>query len=80
VSKTALNSLTVSLATENPGVAFLAICPGWVDTDMARTAIKGAISPLKTPESVKGMLSVVEGLTLGESGSFRNYENKSIAW
>jgi len=80
VSKTALNSLTMCFAGENPGIAFLAICPGWVDTDLGKQGAGGAVSPLKPPESIKGLLSVVGSLTLAESGSYRNYEGKTLPW
>jgi len=79
VSKSALNSLTVCFAGDTPGIAFLAICPGWVDTDMGKKASE-AISPLKAPESIKGVLSVVQGLTLADSGSYRNHEGKTLPW
>jgi len=80
VSKTALNSLTVCFATENPGIAFLAVHPGWVDTDMGRGGDHGKTPPLKPAESVKGILSVVSKLTLGESGSFKDYEGNTLPW
>jgi len=80
VSKSALNSLTVCFAGDTPGIAFLAICPGWVDTDMGKIGGGGAISPLKAPESIKGVLSVIRGLTLADSPSYRNHEGKTYPW
>jgi len=79
VSKTALNALTACFAAENPGVAFLAIHPGWVDTDMGR-GDHGLTPPVKPAESVKGILSVVSKLTLGESGSFKDFEGNTMPW
>jgi len=80
VSKSALNSLTVCFAGDVPGIAFLTLSPGWVDTDMGKQGAGGAISPLKAPESIKGVLALVRDLTLAQSGTFRDYDGKTLPW
>lgn len=42
--------------------------PGWVQTDMG-----GCGAPLSVAQSVAGICSVVEGLTVAQHGCFLNY-------
>ncbi|KAH6718719.1 short-chain dehydrogenase/reductase SDR [Leptodontidium sp. MPI-SDFR-AT-0119] len=67
VSKTALNMLTVQWAEslESDSFTVLAICPGWVKTDMGTDA--GHLTP---EESATGGLNVLSGSTPADSGKF----------
>ncbi len=76
-SKAALNQILVSAAQNlrDQAVKTLAIHPGWVQTDM------GGDSATFTPqESVAGIISVAQNLTLEESGSFRVFDGSTIEW
>ncbi|KAG4429425.1 hypothetical protein IFR05_015088 [Cadophora sp. M221] len=67
VSKTALNMLTVqwSESLEKDGFTVLAICPGWVKTDMGTEA-----GHLTTEESATGGLNVLSRGTPADNGKF----------
>ena len=76
-SKVALNMFTVSLANEfrDEGFIVVAMNPGWVQTDM------GGENAMLTPEqSVSGMRSVIEGLTLDDTGTFRAHSGGQEPW
>lgn len=77
VSKAALNAAGVSLAHDlkSRQIAVALLHPGYVATDMTR--FKGTILP---QESVAGMLRVIEGLNLENSGSFWDYQGKVVPW
>ena len=76
-SKTALNqvvkSLSVDLAAD--GLTAVVVHPGWVQTDMG-----GPNALIDTQTSVRGMISVIDNLTLQDSGKFYNYDGKPIPW
>ena len=76
-SKAALNMLTKSMALDlrREGVRAIVIHPGWVATDMG-----GSGAPLTAPESVRGMLSVIDGLTPEQSGRFFDYSGAELPW
>ncbi|HZQ79853.1 MAG TPA: SDR family oxidoreductase [Acidimicrobiia bacterium] len=77
MSKAALNMATRHLAAElaRQGTIVVALSPGWVATDMG-----GAGAPLEPPESVRGMLSVLDGLTPVQSGSFLDHTGAMVPW
>jgi len=77
-SKAALNILTSSAAIENPEIVFSPIHPGWVDTDGGRGG--GGTPPLKPLDSVKGILDVVDKLTLENSGKFYQWDGTFLPW
>jgi NAD(P)-dependent dehydrogenase (short-subunit alcohol dehydrogenase family) len=76
-SKAALNMLTKSMALDlrREGIQAIVIHPGWVATDMG-----GSAAPLSTPDSVKGMLAVVDGLGPEQSGHFFDYSGAELPW
>lgn len=76
-SKAALNMLTRSMALDlrRDGIKAIVIHPGWVATDMG-----GASAPLSPADSVKGMLSVVDGVGSEQSGRFFDYSGAELPW
>ncbi len=76
-SKTALNSVVKSLALDlaPEGIATATLHPGWVRTDMG-----GPNGLIDAPESVSGMLNVIDGLSVANTGQFFNYDGSTIAW
>ena len=75
------NSILANLLGEE-GFCFLALCPGWTQTDMgADTAQKLGLkaAPLTIEQSIKQQLEILRGLTPQNNGEFVNYEGK-IDW
>jgi NAD(P)-dependent dehydrogenase (short-subunit alcohol dehydrogenase family) len=77
MSKAALNMLTRHLAAElaGQGTIVVAMSPGWVATDMG-----GPSAPLTPPESVQGILNVVDALTPARSGTFLDHTGATLPW
>jgi NAD(P)-dependent dehydrogenase (short-subunit alcohol dehydrogenase family) len=77
ISKAAQNMATVqlALALAPRRITVVALCPGWVGTDMG-----GADAPLAPAQSVSGLLRVLDGLTLGDSGRFLDWQGTAMAW
>ena len=77
ISKAALNMATVLLAhaLADSGVCVIAFHPGWVKTDMG-----GADAPLAPTASVAGILNVISGLKMEDSGTFVDYQGNSMPW
>jgi NAD(P)-dependent dehydrogenase (short-subunit alcohol dehydrogenase family) len=76
-SKAALNMAWRSLALEaRPlGVTAAALSPGWVQTRMG-----GPNAEITTEESVSGMRTLIEGLTIDDSGRFLRRDGSEIPW
>ncbi len=76
-SKAALNMFTRTLAAElrPEGIIAVVVHPGWVRTDMG-----GPAAPLLPHDSVRGMLALLDGLTLEHSGRFWTWEGKEHPW
>ncbi len=76
-SKAALNMLTRTLAYElqRENIIVVTVHPGWVRTDMG-----GAAAPLSPPQSVRGMMALLDGLTMRHSGRFWTWEGKEHPW
>ncbi|HEV7214620.1 MAG TPA: SDR family oxidoreductase [Chloroflexota bacterium] len=76
-SKAALNMFTRVLAgnMRGEGVTAVMINPGWVKTDMG-----GPNARLEPAESARGLLSVIDGLTLADSGRFLSYDGSELPW
>jgi len=76
-SKAAANKVTQCLATdlEKEGIAVAAVHPGWVRTDMG-----GPLADIDAVESVAGIMRVIEGLSIHNTGRFWNYDGAELAW
>lgn len=74
-SKAALNMTTRGLAADLRGVTVIALDPGWVKTRMG-----GAGAQLSTEESALGVLSVIDGLKLSDSGGYFRWNGKRLPW
>ena len=74
-SKAALNMVVKSASLDYPSATFVALCPGWVRTDMG-----GANASISVDVSVSGLLNVIGGLQQEDSGTYRNYAGRTLAW
>jgi NAD(P)-dependent dehydrogenase (short-subunit alcohol dehydrogenase family) len=76
-SKAALNQLTRTVAAElkKDGFICIAMNPGWVQTDMG-----GPGAPLSPEDSVAAMLSVMDRLTLSDTGRFLDHRGQEVPW
>jgi NAD(P)-dependent dehydrogenase (short-subunit alcohol dehydrogenase family) len=77
MSKAALNMGTRQLAAElgRQGTVVVSVSPGWVATDMG-----GPSASLEPPESVRGILNVLDALTPAQSGSFLDHTGARLPW
>ncbi|SDG72269.1 SDR family oxidoreductase [Roseospirillum parvum] len=76
-SKAAANAVTRSMAHDlkGRGVTCVALHPGWVRTDMG-----GPHGLIDAPESVAGMMAVLDQLEPGDAGKFLSYDGSEIPW
>ncbi|WP_457795863.1 SDR family oxidoreductase [Methylocystis sp. S23] len=76
-SKAALNKFTQCLADDlkPEGIAVVTLHPGWVRTDMG-----GPNATLSVEESARGILRVVEELTLSGTRRYLDYLGNEIDW
>jgi len=90
VSKTALNMLTRALASElgrtetttsepqQPQKPIIvAVCPGWVQTDMGKKA--GGTPPLTVEQSSSALVKLIDSLTAKDNGTYLD-RNGPIEW
>jgi NAD(P)-dependent dehydrogenase (short-subunit alcohol dehydrogenase family) len=74
LSKTALNGVTVQLASTLPGIAVNSACPGWVRTDMG-----GLAAPRSVEEGASGIVWLAAEAPQTITGGFFR-DGKSIPW
>ena len=76
-SKTALNQINkiVSVELAPRGFTSIVMHPGWVKTDMG-----GAEAPVAIPDSISGMLKVIDGLSVDKTGKFFNFDGEELPW
>jgi len=65
---------------KDEGFTFIALHPGWVQTDMGSRAVGklGDKPPLDPETSIAGQQKVIMGLTKDQNGQFLNYEGKKL--
>lgn len=76
-SKAAVNMVIKSLSIDlqKRGIRTVALCPGWVKTDMG-----GAGANLTPEQSIRGLRKVIDGMDDGKSGGFFNWAGKALGW
>ena len=76
-SKAAANMAMRTLAVEwrERGITVCALHPGWVRTDMG-----GSAAALGPTESAAGLLRVIDGLSIADSGRFLDHEGDELPW
>ncbi|KAI0642427.1 NAD-P-binding protein [Trametes meyenii] len=75
ISKSALNMLTAKQKLDRPDITTIAICPGWVKTELG-----GSNAMLEPKDSVAGILKVITGAKPEDSGKFIRFNGESIPW
>jgi len=85
-SKAAMNYLACTLHVQHPNLICFPICPGGVDTDMARFAMEKVelmkqITLITVEESVNGLLKEIDNSTREKTGgTFLNYDGTKFNW
>jgi NAD(P)-dependent dehydrogenase (short-subunit alcohol dehydrogenase family) len=74
LSKAALNALTRTLATDEPGISVNSICPGWVRTDMGGSRAPRSVE--EGADTAVWLATIADDVPSG--GFFRNRE--PIPW
>lgn len=76
-SKAAQNMYTRALAADlrDVGVTVVALDPGWVKTDLG-----GPNAWITVEESATGIVSVIDTLTLDDTGEFFHYKGEHVPW
>ncbi|KAL4139044.1 hypothetical protein PRIC2_002542 [Phytophthora ramorum] len=76
-SKAAVNMVNASLAIDlkEDNIAAIVVHPGYVVTDLT-----GGLGDVHTDESVRGMASVIEKVTLADTGKFFHFQGHEMPW
>lgn len=76
-SKAAVNMVMRGLARDlrDTGIAVAVVHPGWVRSDMG-----GAGADISPKTSASGLISVIDALTLANTGCFLNWNGQEISW
>lgn len=74
-SKAALNMTMKSFAVDHPGIMTVLIHPGWVQTDMG-----GQGATVTIEESVRGIATVLDGMSAEQTGRFFDFRGKEVPW
>ena len=76
-SKAALNRITMALADDLRAeeICCVATHPGWVRTDMG-----GGAADIDAAESAAGLLSLIQGLKMKDSGTFIDWDGTRQSW
>ena len=72
-SKAALNMAVKAAASDYPNATFLAMSPGWVQTDMG-----GPGAPLTVDQSVSSMRKAIAAATRRQSGAFLDHDGSEF--
>lgn len=75
VSKAAVNMITVMSASTNKNVAFVALHPGWVKTDMGTDAAE-----MEVADSAGAIVDSLLSLTIEDSGRFIRWDGTDHPW
>lgn len=77
ISKAALNMFTCLAAAElqADGISVVAVHPGWVRTDMG-----GPRARLTPDEAAQALITLIDGLTLQDTGKFFNWDGTPHPW
>ena len=74
-SKSVMNMVTVMSATADPDVTYVAMHPGWVQSDMG-----GPKAAISVDESAEGIVATLNGLTKDDSGRFVKIDGTDHPW
>jgi len=83
ISKAAVNYLVRKVAFENPKLISMLFNPGWVKTDMGKTAANYVgmdDAPMEFDDSIKGLVKLFDEASLEKTGTFTNVTGETIAW
>ncbi|OZJ01724.1 hypothetical protein BZG36_05183 [Bifiguratus adelaidae] len=76
-SKAAVNMVSVQFANlyGKQALIIFPLHPGWVQTDMG-----GSQAPLQPPESVSGMLNIIDNATPATNGKCMQWNGQTLGW
>jgi NAD(P)-dependent dehydrogenase (short-subunit alcohol dehydrogenase family) len=74
-SKAAVNKVMQGIATDlrEEGIVAISVHPGWVRTDMG-----GSGADVSVQDSAAGLVKLIDGLTLEDSGGFFDWQGKPV--